>query len=364
VNGYIRQQILMLIPSGIVSVITSFYNVNNIYSATMINNENTSWCNNTIYGYTNGGITFILNNKYHVNTFGNNYGGQMSISTILGKKGINVISSGLENSEYFIQTKKRYLYRFTKTMILSKKKFAVSIKQIECGKLHALLLSHNNTVYGTGNNKYCQLSSEYKGRNIYSIQKLSFDNVKQIACTSLSSFVLCHDKVLYSFGHNFYGELGLNMTDIMYDINNIPGIRVDSVNAGGYHVSIISIDGDVYMFGYNRYGMCGIDGNDPNSIYKPTKLKLNNDILSIKCGLYTTFIKLINGDYYSFGLNNKGQLLLNTLNKEIRQPMKIDVNYVANNIILKKNFDKIVDIIPGKSETYILFTRKTDANKS
>ena len=61
-------------------------------------------------------------------------------------------------------------------------------------------------------------------------------------------------------------------------------------------------DGDVYSFGNNEYGQCGV-GNNDKTILAPTKIMNNPNITSIVLGIHNSFYVEKNGDLYGCGLN-------------------------------------------------------------
>ena len=65
-------------------------------------------------------------------------------------------------------------------------------------------------------------------------------------------------------------------------------------------------NGDVLVFGYNRYGQLGLS-HDKN-INVPTLLMNDKSIKNIICGEYQTIIHKNNDDVLVFGYNRHGQL--------------------------------------------------------
>lgn len=76
---------------------------------------------------------------------------------------------------------------------------------------------------------------------------------------------------------------------------------------GLHHSVFLTSDGKVYSTGFNDNGQLGLGDNLRRS--KPTLVDALKDfkVIDIACGYYHTLARLANGDVYSFGRNDKGQ---------------------------------------------------------
>ena len=192
------------------------------------------------------------------------------------------------------------------------------IKMIDCGISHILCLNFEGSVFSLGINKYKYSridNSRYPPRETHIPQKLDIPLCKQIACGNDFSMCLTEDNVLYSFGNNYNGELGLD--DIDYDYNSprlIPNLHnIEYIVCGGFHSICKTYDNTYYGWGRNYYGQLG---HDEYGIYKkPTRCtNYPDNIISIKCGVGHTLLLTLEGNIYSFGDNEHGELGLNDNN--------------------------------------------------
>ena len=149
------------------------------------------------------------------------------------------------------------------------------------------------------------------------------NNIIQIAAGSAHSLALTSNGHVYSFGNNQYGQLGLE-NNINYDIptliNNLNNIIF--ISAGSYHSLALDSSGRVYAFGYNIYGQLGLGKlnmgklnmkDDPlnilgNNINVPTLIPDLNNIIQVSAGNNHSLALTSDGEVYSFGNNNHGQL--------------------------------------------------------
>ena len=79
-----------------------------------------------------------------------------------------------------------------------------------------------------------------------------------------------------------------------------------AVAAGGYHSLALLANGDVYSFGNNDCGQLG--QGDNTARYEPTKIASLSGAVAVDAGFEHSLVLLGNGDVYSFGGNAVGQL--------------------------------------------------------
>jgi alpha-tubulin suppressor-like RCC1 family protein len=142
--------------------------------------------------------------------------------------------------------------------------------------------------------------------------------------------------------NNDYGKLGIinnfgtSITSNIYSYANYidkyvvnhtgTGLlsNVKTIACGNYHTLFLVNNGNLYSCGYNNYGQLGLATYAIQSIGKPTAVRNGTNIKTISCGLYHSVILNNSGDAYSCGLNNYGQLGLGN-NNNYNIPTKITV---------------------------------------
>ena len=80
-----------------------------------------------------------------------------------------------------------------------------------------------------------------------------------------------------------------------------------AVACGYEHTLTLDDNGDVWSFGNNYHGQCGIDNNGKD-VKLPTKVHGLMDIVCIAAGSYFSACVDVNGHVWTFGNNNEGQL--------------------------------------------------------
>ena len=186
-----------------------------------------------------------------------------------------------------------------------------------CCKPHDIItetpISARNYV-AWGQNTYGQLGNN-KTQNIEIPEKFKFIGIKQISCGLFHTAILLTNGDVYTCGDNTYGQLGRsqnNGTDVPNSkFEQIdPNVRkVKQISCGKYHTAILLNNGNVYTCGYNKYGQLGRPTTD---IYQNPKFEIINPnvgkVKQISCGQYHTAILLNNGQVYTCGNNEFGQL--------------------------------------------------------
>ena len=132
-----------------------------------------------------------------------------------------------------------------------------------------------------------------------------------------NSFILKKDGTLWGCGDNGNSQLGLEDTNnrktfAMIGINTND---IKSVYCGDYHTFILKNDGTLWGCGYNRYGQLGL--GDTNNRATFTIISVNADnVKSIYCGEDCTLMLKNDGTLWGTGYNNNGKLGLgNTTNR-------------------------------------------------
>ena len=142
---------------------------------------------------------------------------------------------------------------------------------------------------------------------------------------------LIDDNVLYSFGKNT-GQCGLNnqIDPILFHINHIHTRKIDGNNkqqpyivdvAGGWdHALCCSNTGKVYSWGHGYEGTRAVLGHgDKLMRITPTLIKkLSNEyIVNVCAGYDHSLCSSINGDIYSWGWAQNGQLGIGSRKEQV-----------------------------------------------
>ncbi|KAJ3447344.1 hypothetical protein M0812_07574 [Anaeramoeba flamelloides] len=156
-------------------------------------------------------------------------------------------------------------YSFGKTKI--KHHFKSKIIKISKGRNHFLFLFENGQILGQGNSKFGQLNIEKK-KNSRKMINIIFPNnnskIIDIHCSSTISYFLTIDNQLFAIGDNRFKEIDKN--DNARTIIKTPKLIRNNVlkvwcNELTNNIFIQTIDGDIYTKGFNNNGQLGIDSS-------------------------------------------------------------------------------------------------------
>ncbi|EMS68908.1 hypothetical protein TRIUR3_24050 [Triticum urartu] len=121
------------------------------------------------------------------------------------------------------------------------------------------------------------------------INKATGNRVTAIACGGRHSVVVTDSGALLAFGWGLYGQCGQGNTDDVLSptcVSAILGVKMQDVAAGLWHTVSISADGDVYSFGGNQFGQLGIGSDQAETIPKLVDAPSleNKNARSVSCG--------------------------------------------------------------------------------
>ncbi|KAL5717261.1 hypothetical protein ACHQM5_010300 [Ranunculus cassubicifolius] len=225
----------------------------------------------------------------------------------------------------------------------------IRVVSVAAGGRHTIVLSDIGQVWGWGYGGEGQLGLGSRIRMVSSphpvpcfegqISKVPGSYIKSIACGGRHSVVLTDAGALLAFGWGLYGQCGQGSTDDELSptcISSLLGIPIGGVAAGLWHTVCVSAEGDVYSFGGNQFGQLGT-GTDqaetlPRLLDAPSIEDKHAKIVS--CGARHTAVITDEGDVFCWGWNKYGQLGLgDVIDRNIPcQVPGITGYYVPNNV--------------------------------
>ena len=320
---------------------------NNVYGSLGICDRNTKFVDKLCkHGFINGKDIMLIDNR----SMNGRHSFVYTRSNKLYSFGFNTdAQTGWKSSSNMTIRKafwKPFLVEYT---------FDSVLKEIKTGYYHSIFLTENGNIYGCGSNLSGKLSNKYISNhsNRCSIQKIyNKCDVKHIGCGESNSYFLTKNGVLYGFGGNYHSQLGRSTIDIEWSSQMIVILddKVHQFDCGFNHVGCLLGNNIVYMFGANYDFQCGTDqlfGVTGHNIL----LNDNNSIINaVKCGGLHTIIKTNDNNYYGFGTNIGGELLIeNTIN--IDEPTLILKEYIYK---LTNSTKNIIDLVPLCHSTLII----------
>lgn len=180
--------------------------------------------------------------------------------------------------------------------------------EVIIGNDHMFQLCPSGDVYACGSNHYGELGLGTTTENYTTFKKVSITNVKKIVCGNGHTVVLKNDGTIWSCGYNSKGELGLGNTTNVNSFtkvrNNCP-TNIKDIAVGNRNTFVITEDGNAYSCGRNDCGQLGL-GHTNNRDYF-CKMQVAN-VSKIIAGSNHTIAITNDGKVYNVGSNANGEL--------------------------------------------------------
>ncbi|KAI6203670.1 hypothetical protein M3Y94_00583400 [Aphelenchoides besseyi] len=119
--------------------------------------------------------------------------------------------------------------------------------------------------------------------------------------------LLNRNGVVFTLGTGLRGELGnipmLPRCDEPKQIEDFveTGIKIVDIACGGWHTLVLTVDYDVYAFGWNDEGQCGISQQESPIVEIPYPMNLAKPAIAIRANMKSSFVTLDDGTTESYG---------------------------------------------------------------
>ncbi len=193
--------------------------------------------------------------------------------------------------------------------------YNANINQVICGSYSVVCLASDYKVYVWGRNRDYQLGINGGSKKCLTPQENLFFREKQIISVKVGdahSMFLSLIGELYVAGNNKYGQLGIEDLDLdthpVHKLNFLPGI-IEKISCGANHSAILTNAGDLYMCGNCRYRQLGPDNysvhiSDGYIVTSRKTFKKFENVQSINtvmCGKYQTIVVTNTNDTFVWG---------------------------------------------------------------
>lgn len=116
---------------------------------------------------------------------------------------------------------------------------------------------------------------------------------------------------MQSWGRNQNGQLGLGTTEdslVPRKIEAFKGIPVKMVAAGAEHTAAVTEDGELYGWGWGRYGNLGLGDRNDRLVPEKVSADVGEKMFIVACGWRHTICVSSSGALYTYGWSKYGQL--------------------------------------------------------
>ena len=194
------------------------------------------------------------------------------------------------------------------------------INMISCGANFTVCVDHEGFIWSFGDNEFGQLGTGNKIQ--FSVpQKLqNIPPVHSVSCGSDHTLIITTDDNLWSWGRNNFGQL-CHGDKKNHSIPQKTSFSKLSKISTGYGHSLFQNDKGIFTCGYNTKGACGLGHFNSPQITPSLIPNLPSNIVQFVCGSHQSLFLDSEGNVFSVGANEFGQLGLghnkkqNELNK-------------------------------------------------
>ncbi|PVD35390.1 hypothetical protein C0Q70_02352 [Pomacea canaliculata] len=193
-------------------------------------------------------------------------------------------------------------------------------------------------------------------------------------CNACHCVAITEEGKVYTWGRNEKGQLGvsdINRRDVPTKVDLLESFNIVAAACGKNHTLFLTDRGKVLATGDNKMGQLGI-GNQTQQVPCPMQVKYKGPpIRRIACGGEFSMISDINGNLYSFGCPEYGQLGHNTDGKYFvtsnKMEYKCEMTPRKVNVFIEKNRDghitpvtdvDVREIACGLNHTLIIDSKK------
>ena len=179
---------------------------------------------------------------------------------------------------------------------------------VSCGDDYTLIITNDSNLWACGGNRLGQLCHRDKEARSKP-QQTSFTNISTVSAGRNHSLFQNNKGEIFACGNNYYGACGLghfNSPQITPSlILNLPENIVQFV-CGSNHCLFLNSEGNVFSVGNNEEGQLGLGHNtNQNELNKIPNIP---PIKIISCVNASCYLVDFEGNLWSFGLNTQGQL--------------------------------------------------------
>ena len=218
------------------------------------------------------------------------------------------------------------------------KKVDLNFKAIDIsgGDCHGIAYNNTNLAFwGQIRNSQGCIGEPFLNIKYYNISDINNEKIKKAISGTNHVIILTEEKNIFAFGNKEYGQRGINPKEQIdhMRINKINEDNIDDIFTGDEHSFLTKIENNkkiVKSWGLNSKGQLGIgksslDGEEYISIYKPTEVLFDENIVIKKiCGGNSNSLCITEDNrIFIWGTNDDNLLGLNNDEPIINKPKEI-----------------------------------------
>ncbi|GAQ89192.1 Putative ubiquitin-protein ligase [Klebsormidium nitens] len=190
-----------------------------------------------------------------------------------------------------------------------------TITHVACGRGHTVAVTDQGALAAWGEGDQGQLGHRDAMGSTAPVQPKIVKGTRElrfvrVACGAAHTLALTGSGEVYSFGQGQLGALGhgdLETKPTPTLVDSLWGLAIVQVAAGENHSAALTVDGQIFTWGRNKYGQLG--HSDGGTICRPTRLNglSNEGVVHVACGGDHTLAITRKGELYTWGRGRWGQ---------------------------------------------------------
>lgn len=203
--------------------------------------------------------------------------------------------------------------------VLIKSPDQTGFRHIAFGEKHAAFVTGKGDVYTMGKQGQNVLGYVKKDKTFRLTKVEGLPPIKSVTAGVNHTICVAEDGSVWSFGSTstFFRRVPLGREAASEEaartpslVEGLKGVFVTDVVSGSQHALALSKDGQVFGWGNGEYGRLGLGSSKTSFISSPYELQLpdNQKASQISSGSSFSAVLTKDGELYTFGQNNKGQL--------------------------------------------------------
>ena len=192
---------------------------------------------------------------------------------------------------------------------------------VSCGFYFTVCVDYEGFIWSFGENSWGQLGTGNKTNFNVPQKILNIPPVLSVACGSSHTLMITNDDNLWSCGRNNCGQLCNESTEGSSMPRQTSFTNISKISTGYVHSVFENNKGEIFACGFNKRGACGLGHFNHPQITPSLILNPPSNIVHFVCGNGQSLFLDAEGNVYSVGDNEFGQLGLchnlhqNELNK-------------------------------------------------
>ena len=188
------------------------------------------------------------------------------------------------------------------------------ITQISCGSNFTVCVDCEGFMWSFGANKFGQLGTGNTTSFEVPHKIEGIPPVHSVSCGSHHTLIITVDSNLWSCGYNDFGQLCLENKEIQLKPQKTPFSNISKISTGSHHSLFQNYKGEIFACGSNEKGQCGLGHFDSPQITPSLVLNAFSNIEQFVCGFHQSLFLDSEGIVHSVGNNTKKNVLTKIVN--------------------------------------------------